>query len=388
MPSLDRLPIDPSTDVPHGYSADQRDVPAGFTGEPDVMDTWATSSLTPQIAGHYDDDPDLFARVFPMDMRPQGHDIIRTWLFSTVVRSHFAHGTVPWHHAALSGWILDPDRKKMSKSMGNVVTPVDLFDLYGSDAVRYWAASARPGVDTAFSEDQMKVGRKLANKLLNATKFVSAAGEAPDVTDFAGVVTDPVDRAMLARIAATVSEATEAFEAFDSARALERTEATFWWFCDDYVELVKSRAYLSQGPERAASALAALGAALGVLHRLFAPFLPFTSAEVWSWWNTTSVHQAPWPTAAEFAGTIEGADMALLDTAGEVMSRIRRTKTEAQVSQRSAVELLVVRGPEAELNRVRAALADLRNAGSVAAERFEPGDELACEVTLAPVQAR
>lgn len=388
VPTFDRLPMDPSTDVPAGYSADQRNQPGGFTGDPDVMDTWATSSLTPQIAGHFDDDPDLFARVFPMDVRPQGHDIIRTWLFSTVVRSHFAHDAVPWRHAALSGWILDPDRKKMSKSKGNVVTPMDLFDQYGSDAVRYWAASARPGVDTAFSEDQMKVGRKLANKLLNVTKFVLAAGDAPEVTDLAAVVTDPVDRAMLARIATTITEASDAFEAFDYARALERTEATFWWFCDDYVELVKSRAYLSQGPERAASALAALGAALGVLHRLFAPFLPFTSAEVWSWWNDDSVHRAPWPTVTEFAGTIDDADVALLDTAGEVLGRIRRTKTEAQVSQRSIVELLVVNGPATELDRVRAAMADLRDAGSIAAERLDLADTLTCDVTLAPIEAQ
>jgi valyl-tRNA synthetase len=388
VPTFEQLPIDPSTDVPDGYTADQRDAPGGFTGDPDVMDTWATSSLTPQIAGRFDDGSDLFTRVFPMDVRPQGHDIIRTWLFSTVVRSHFAHGTVPWHHAALSGWILDPDRKKMSKSKGNVVTPIDLFDTYGSDAVRYWAASARPGVDTAFSEDQMKVGRKLANKLLNVTKFALAGGDPPVATDPGVVITDAIDRAMLARVAATVTEATQALEAFDYARALERTEATFWWFCDDYVELVKSRAYLSQGPERAASALAALGAALSAFHRLFAPFLPFVSAEVWSWWQTGSVHRAAWPRAADFGSALDGADASLLDAVGEVLAQVRRTKTEAKVSQRAVVELLVVHGPEAQLDQVRLGLADLRDAGSVTAERFEPGDALRCEVTLAPPVAQ
>ncbi|MFM8712025.1 MAG: class I tRNA ligase family protein, partial [Actinomycetota bacterium] len=210
-----------------------------------VMDTWATSSLTPQIASHWADGDELFARVFPMDMRPQGHDIIRTWLFSTMVRSHFAHGGIPWKRAALSGWILDPDRKKMSKSKGNVVTPIDLFDKYGSDAVRYWAASARPGVDTAFSEDQMKVGGKLATKLLNVTKFVLtfecdedgiADARLDDSTD--ARISQPLDRAMLARLAAVVADATAAFDELDYARALERTESFFWWFCDDYVELV------------------------------------------------------------------------------------------------------------------------------------------------------
>ena len=223
----------------------QRGAPGGFVADPDIFDTWATSSLTPQIAGRWEeaDSGDLFEHVFPMDMRPQAHDIIRTWLFSTMTRSHYEFDRVPWKHAALSGWILDPDRKKMSKSKGNVVIPVDLLEQYGTDAVRYWAASGRPGVDTALTEDQMKVGRKLANKLLNVSKFVLQFGAPSDDRSLDDGVTDPIDRSMLAKLDAVVAEATTAFEAFDYARALERTESFFWWFCDDYVELVKGRAY-------------------------------------------------------------------------------------------------------------------------------------------------
>ncbi|MFM9137854.1 MAG: class I tRNA ligase family protein, partial [Actinomycetota bacterium] len=301
VPSEASLPIDPSSDAPPGMDESHRGKPNGFIGDPDVMDTWATSSLTPQIAANWVEGDQMFEHVFPMDLRPQGHDIIRTWLFSTVVRSHFEHGVTPWRNAGLSGWILDPDRKKMSKSKGNVVTPIDLFDQYGSDAVRYWAANARPGVDTAFSEDQMKVGRKLATKLLNVSKFVLGIGTNESTPSH------PLDVAMLHRLAAVVRDCTNAFESFDYARALERTESFFWWFCDDYVELVKARAYGQGGvdgqpaaegdctPDEL-SARRALHRAQSVLQRLFAPHLPFCADEVWSWWRTGSVHRAEWPT--------------------------------------------------------------------------------------------
>ncbi len=362
VPAESRLPVDPSTDVPEGFAEAQRGRPGGFVGDPDVMDTWATSSLSPQVAGRWGDDDDLWGRVFPMDLRPQGHDIIRTWLFSTVVRSHFEHGSLPWHNTALSGWILDPDRKKMSKSKGNVVTPIGLLEQYGTDAVRYWASSARPGVDTAFDEGQMKVGRRLAIKILNASKFVLGTGDVA-----AGArATNPIDTSLVSALTEVVIEATAAFEAYDHGRALERAERFFWTFCDDYVELVKNRSYGAAGPEGAASASATLGLALSSLLRLFAPHLPFVTDEVWSWWQPGSVHNAGWPTVAEMETASTGAgDPLVFTVASEVLGAIRKAKSDAKRTLRTEVVKVVVRDTEARLRALAAAIDDVKEAGRV-----------------------
>ena len=324
VPDESRLPIDPSTDAPDGYTAAQRNQPNGFAGDPDIMDTWATSSLTPQVAGGWLEDPDLFARVFPMDLRPQAHDIIRTWLFTTVLRAELEHECLPWAHTAISGFVVDPDRKKMSKSKGNVVTPLALLEEHGSDGVRYWAASGRSGTDTTFDPGQMKVGRRLAMKLLNAARFALMQAEPR------GPITEPLDRGMLTALASLVEESTEQLEAYDYARVLERTETFFWAFCDDYLELVKSRRYGDFGPEGAASANSAMLVALSTLLRLFAPFLPFVTEEVWSWWQSGSVHRASWPTADEVVQPIGGADKRALDVrvaTQAALADVRRIKS-------------------------------------------------------------
>ncbi|MFK4068363.1 valine--tRNA ligase [Streptomyces sp. NPDC029674] len=378
VPDPSALPVDPGAETPPGYEPAQRGAPHGFTGDPDVMDTWATSSLTPQIAGGWLTDPDLFARVFPMDLRPQAHEIIRTWLFATVVRSHTEHDALPWRHAAISGWILDPDRKKMAKSKGNAVTPDHLLVLHGADAVRYWAASGRPGTDTAFDVGQMKIGRRLATKLLNVGKFVLTLDDVPAEA----AVTEPLDRALLAELAATVDDATAAFDAFDYARALERTEQLFWRFCDDYVELVKARAYGDHGDAAASdSARAALRTALDVLLRLFAPVLPFVTEEVWSWWRTGSVHRAHWPSASELRE--HAGEAAVLGTASEAIAAIRGAKSRAKLSMRADVAQVTVTAPRAILDRFAAAEGDVRAAGRVSAvELREGGDTLRVEVAF------
>ena len=365
VPDEGALPIDPASDAPPGYEESQRGQPGGFVGDPDVMDTWATSSLTPQIACGWEEDPDLFARTFPMDVRPQAHEIIRTWLFSTTVRSHLEHGSLPWRGAAISGWVLDPDRKKMSKSKGNVITPIGLLETYGADAVRYWAASGRPGTDTAFDESQIKVGRRLAIKILNAARFVLGLAGAGDDGDRAptgaGAVTEPIDRALLAGLGDLLDAATEAFEAFDYARALERTERFFWDFTDNYVELVKNRAY--RAGDAGASARACLQMALSTQLRLFAPFLPFACEEAWSWWQQGSIHRAPWPRRAELTGT---GDPAVLAAASEVLGQVRRAKSEARRKLRTLVTEAQVQASPDFLRALAAASADLCDAGNIA----------------------
>ena len=365
VPTEDQLPMDPSTDVPAGYDEAQRGQPDGFMGEPDIMDTWATSSLSPQIACGWRTDPALYASTFPMDMRPQGHDIIRTWLFSSVVRAHFDAHSAPWRNAALSGWILDPDRKKMSKSKGNVVVPTALLEQYGSDAVRYWASSGRPGTDTAFDEGQMKIGRRLSIKLLNATKFVLGFGEGDTAIDPASV-TEPVDQSMLDRLADLVDDATTAFEAFDYARALERTETFFWWFTDNHMELVKARSYGEYGPERAASAHHSLRMALSTLHRLFAPFLPFVTEEVWSWWNEGSIHVTRWPDAANLRSVAGGIGTGPSDVATEALSVVRREKSEAKRKLRTAVVTASFTASVDQLALLDLVIDDVKAAGNIA----------------------
>jgi len=378
LPSEETLPVDPSSATPPGYTEEQRGRPGGFVGDPDVMDTWATSSLTPLIVCGWESDPELFAQTFPMDLRPQGHDIIRTWLFSTVLRAHLSEDTVPWRHAALSGWILDPDRKKMSKSKGNVVTPMGLLEKFSSDAVRYWAASGRPGTDTAFDEGQMKIGRRLATKLLNASKFVLTFPEPAASAE----VTEPLDRAMLDMLNGVIAQATAALEAFEYTTALEVTERFFWLFCDDYLELVKPRAYADIGDTTGwESARLALRTSLSTLLRLFAPFVPYAAEEAWSWWHTDSVHTAPWPTTS---GSDATASTELVTLAATTISAVRKAKSDVKQSMRAPVETVRVFGPQDQLDRLELIADDIRAAGNIAAIEYQPTtDPLHFEVTLA-----
>jgi valyl-tRNA synthetase len=387
LPSDESLPVDPAADPAPGYEESQREQPNGFIGDADILDTWATSSLTPQIVGGWTRDEDLFAKVYPFDMRPQGHDIIRTWLFSSAVRADALQDSAPWKHAAISGWILDPDRKKMSKSKGNVVVPTAVLEEFGADAVRYWAASAKLGADTAYEIAQMKIGRRLAIKLLNASKFVLNLGASENsvVAGDDAVLSNPLDRALLAQLADVVEQATKAFDNYDYARALQVTESFFWQFTDDYVELIKDRAYGAAGETEQASVLAALATTLDSLLRLFAPFLPFATEEVWSWWRAGSVHRAAWPAPL----VIADGDATMLATVGLALSGIRKAKSEAKVKQRTEVTSATITANELQVTQLKAGLGDLKaaaNARDITLDSGE-GELVVSNVALAPAEA-
>jgi valyl-tRNA synthetase len=360
--SPESLPVDPMIDTAPGYDAAQRGKPGGFDGEGDIFDTWFTSSLTPQIGSGWLIDEARHATLFPGDVRPQSHEIIRTWAFYTIAKAMLHEDSVPWHNVLISGWILDPDRKKMSKSKGNVVTPLHLLEQHTSDGVRYWAASARLGVDTAFDEKVFKVGKRLVTKLFNASKFVLA--QEAEV----GPITHEIDRAFAAELRELVTRATADFEHYEFAKVLQETESFFWQrFTDTTIELLKSRARSETDAAGRASAVAALRLGLSVLLRMFAPVLPFIAEEVWSWafaeeTGNSSIHTAPWPGEADFADVEAPGDAGSLDVAIECWRAVMKAKSEASVSMGKEIERLSIAANAATLARLAPAVDDVMGA--------------------------
>ncbi|MFP6656170.1 MAG: valine--tRNA ligase, partial [Myxococcota bacterium] len=372
------LPIDPTTDTPAGYDESQRNQPGGFMADSDVFDTWFTSSLTPQISSHWVDDEDRHQRLFPADIRPQGHDIIRTWAFYTIAKAMLHEDVVPWHHTLISGWILDPDRKKMSKSKGNVLTPLPLIEKYSADAARYWAASARLGADTAIDENVWKVGKRLVTKMFNAAKFVlSQTGESVEITN-------ELDRAFAQKLKRLVSDSTSHFEEFRYSHALAQTETFFWTnFTDTYLELAKVRARAfadgATGDEAkaSASAVASLRLGLSVLVRLFAPVLPYITEEIWSWsfakeaGAAPSVHRAAWPGEADFVGIEAPAYADSFDIAVTALASINKAKADAEVSMGREVQFLRLAGSAEAIESLESVAVDVMAAARVADHAFD-----------------
>ena len=393
VPEAPRLPIDPTVEVPTGFTEAQRDRAGGFTADPDVFDTWFTSSLSPQIVSGWTLNPQRHKKLFPMDVRPQSHEIIRTWAFYTIAKAWLHEGTIPWKRVAISGWVLDPDRKKMSKSKGNVVTPMHLLDQYGADAVRYWSLAARLGVDTAFDEKVLKVGRRLVVKIYNATRYVLGQ-DAP-----AGPITHPLDLGFLHQLQGVIETTTAYFDSMDYAQALDVIERFFWdSFTDSYLELAKARARSESDPGGRASAVLALRQGLSILLRLLAPYLPYVTEEAWSWDfagdEKKSIHLASWPETGELAplGTsLEHAEV--YELAKGALGAINRAKTQAGGTVGRHVTSLTIAAPEKVLAVFKKVEADLlaatrvlslKTLAVVEGPEFELGS-LVKEIELAPV---
>lgn len=397
LPALEDLPIDPLSDVPAGFTADQRDQPGGFTGDPDVLDTWATSSLSPQVASKWILDPERHQKLFPMDMRPQGHDIIRTWAFYTIVKAYLHEKEVPWYNVVLSGWILDPDRKKMSKSQGNVVTPEPLIDQFGADAVRYWAARARLGVDTSYDEQVFKVGKKLVTKIFNASKFaIGRFADVPADQLTPDKITTELDRAVVAELRPVIEKATKAFQNFDYAQALSLVEDYFWRvYCDNYLELAKQRTYDEELTPERLSACATLRLVHRALVRMLAPFVPYITEEVWSWTYADDadmvpvIHKSPWPALDEFAAVEAPAHADSYDVAVAAADAVRKTKADANVSMAAPVQLAAFTVVEKAQPALEATLEDVRRMLKIETTTVTVGAVenalVSAEATMAPV---
>jgi valyl-tRNA synthetase len=394
-PNLDRLPIDPSSDLPPGYSEEERDKPNGFTAELDVLDTWATSSLTPQLCSLWELDPERHEKLFPMDLRPQSHEIIRTWAFYTIVKAYLHEKKIPWKNVVISGWILDPDRKKMSKSQGNVVTPHHLLEQYSADAVRYWAARARLGVDTAYDESVFAVGRRLTTKIFNASKFVLSHLMDVDPKEIGPErIALEIDRSVIDRARGVIKKATEAFDRYEYAVALQQVEDFFWKvFCDDYVEVSKARSYEEGMSEGKRSALATLRALLSIQLRMFAPFLPYLTEEIWQWYfadggkTVDSIHLNRWPTLDEPAEAPKPKFACTYDVVSQVLESVRGAKSRASVSMKHPVASVHITGSPNEIASLQGQVEDVKKVLSIEActfqQRDRDGEPLDIEVKLA-----
>jgi len=371
------LPVDPMIDTPFGFDPDLRGKPNGFIGDKDVMDTWATSALTPQIVLDKVKNESIG---LPFDIRPQAHDIIRTWAFYTIAKALMHAHTIPWKEVLVSGFILDPDRKKMSKSKGNVVTPQHLIDSYGADSVRYWAARAHLGVDTAFDEQVMAQGKKLINKIFNASKFVFQIfnnGELKDKDDYKKYITSDLDKSWMNKLVQMLQAASKSLDEYDYASALDMIEKRFWDFCDNYLEIVKKRAY----SEDSQSAIASLVCTIDIFLKAFAPFCPFIVEEIYQsrpWKKTSeSIHSTLWLKAEDVSLFEVKASDDLYDYISYITAEIRKAKTQANASQRTGVEKLVVLAPKNVQSLIEPCMIDICNVGSISGDvKIETSDKL------------
>lgn len=365
----DDLPVNPLVDLPRGYSKEE------VEPDCDVMDTWATSSISPQLSSRsinekYSLDFERHKKLFPADMRPQAHEIIRVWAFYTIVKSYLHEQSIPWKNLMISGWCLAADKTKMSKSKGNIVTPVDLIEEKGADIVRYWASNSKLGADIVYSEDVFKLGNKLINKLWNAAKFtqiqlqnlkISPTNIKLDVEN--GTIFKPMDLWLLTKLKYALEKATIEFEKFEYCNARVAIEDLFWnSYCDNYIEVAKTRAYdeNSIDPKGRVSALLTMYYAMQTLLKLFAPFIPHVTEEIYAslYQDKLVTQRGSWPKAEEFIEDKKAQEIG--DGLVNILETIRKVKAEKQVSVSSPIDELTIFANKSQLD-ITSALDDLAN---------------------------
>ena len=381
----DMLPLDPMITPPPGFSETQRNQSGGFISTPDVMDTWATSSVTPQIVARWGTEAPL--HTIPIDLRTQAHEIIRTWAFYTIVKSFFHSNDIPWRHICVSGYVTDSHKEKMSKSSGNVVTPEALIKQYSADGVRYWAGKSKLGQDTIYNPQAFSVGKRLATKIFNVGRFVKTILDksSTDIssTDILSSVSEVTDRMFLETLFDTVTLVKDSFEKYDYATALSLSEELFWKYCDYYVELVKGRAYNS--PEKSAAKMSAMSSLLTSTRTfllLFAPIMPYVTEEVWSvlFPDAQSIHRTAWPVGGMPKSTL----MEAFPIVQKIMSDVRAVKSREKKAMSWPVKQMKVFADSKWLPILSQMRNDIASSCKVedSALEFIEAESVHCEVVL------
>jgi valyl-tRNA synthetase len=382
LAKLEQLPIDPQTASPLEACACGS---SDFEPEPDVMDTWATSSCSPMIIGRWPDDTAWFAQHFPASLRPQAHDIIRTWAFYTIVKSLYHTGEIPWREIMISGHGLSAERRKISKSKEhNEAGPMEIIEQESADALRYWATVGRTGADSPFSLEIIANGRRLVTKLWNACRF--AENRLANYTgDSQPERLLPTDRWLLSRLARTIAIATAELDGYEYASARSEVERFFWSdLCDNYLELSKARLYGEPGPEQHAAQWTLYHALLSVL-KLLAPYLPYITEEIYQgvfrrWDGATSIHLSTWPTEQPewIDPQVEEAGQFVL----ELLRQVRRHKAEQRLSVGAELDTLYVSVQPAQRDLLEQAMTDIKSATRVKQFVFVESSDEKMKTTL------
>ena len=331
--------------------------------------------MSPQLATRSVTDKELKKKLFPMSLRPQAHEIISFWLFNTVVKSRLHFGKNPWKDVAISGFVTLKG-EKMSKSLGNSISPQEVLEKYGADALRYWAASSKLGEDFDYQEKDLVTGKKLVTKLINASKFIFM-----NLSDYKGQKPkklEPLDELFLKELNYTIKEATKDFEGYQYSNAKTDIENFFWKdFADNYVEIVKNRIYNGKGNEKISAQYTLYNSFLTIL-KMFAPFIPFITEEIYQEYykkgqrtepltnspksqineKTKSIHLCEWPKSEKKEEKKSETYNLLLETIG----KIRQEKSIAKKSMKAPIILTLEKKDRKILNEVEQDLKSVANA--------------------------